>query len=167
MNCSDVESLLPDAWGGELTEHDQKALNDHIVVCHRCQEEYTSGQSAVALARRIPGPQAAQLTMQRGQWGVATLRTSVESSFPRRLGRFRFAASIFLAFVAGYAFHAGLILMNPASRPSDEYRAPTPVIAEVGGRSRSLQATLVSMYRQNPGASQLANGMMAVFGTGG
>jgi hypothetical protein len=67
----------------------------------------------------------------------------------------RYAASVLIAFVAGYSAHSAL------SREGAQPAAPTAV-----SRPDTLQVALADAHLRNPGRSDLAKCMIAVFDSG-
>ena len=162
MNCEGIEMLLAEALGGELSKADRSALDAHLAHCDRCRREYESLSRAVDGMRSLPGPK--RVTVGRQGRRAASLNASARPIlglrwFSSRV--VRFAASVLIAFVAGYASHAGLMMSVPAPQQGTSLQREAERPGENGGRS--LEYAVVSAYRQNPARSDLAKCLIAMF----
>ena len=155
MNCEDFEMLLADALGGELSVGDRPAFEGHIAECSRCRAEYESMSGAVRSLKALPDPQPVTVRRQGG-------RLILSESSPRRMMRFshgllRYAASVLIAFTAGYALRAAL---TPRTGVSD--RAVIE-LADAGSKRDTLQVAIAGAHLRNPARSDLAKCLSAMY----
>lgn len=151
MSCEDFEMLMADALGGELAESDRARFEGHLAFCATCRDEYQSMVGAVDRMRLLPGS---------NRVSEAIGREAVSASVgQRRRSRmaivYRYAASVLLAFSAGYVFRGEARIASQvdtpiATHPSDDSR-PT------------LETALVSAHQKRPGGSRLSTAMIAMF----
>jgi hypothetical protein len=73
----------------------------------------------------------------------------------------RYAASVLIAFVSGYALHTGLMIAELGKDHSPPVRPPQ--VASSDPSSESLQNALVAAHQLDPGRSNLAKCMIAMF----
>jgi len=161
MNCTDFEVLLADALGDELSVADRPAFEAHLAECEKCRREYETALRTVTTMRELSGP--ARVTVRReGDRLVIDDRPPHALRMPWwfRRGAFRYAASILIAFAAGYAVHAGL-MMTEAGRPVDRVVAVGDGAGDVTSTS-SLQQALVHTHVRNPARSDLAKCLIAM-----
>jgi len=124
MNCEEVESLLADALGEELSAPQRTALEAHWSECERCREEHASLRGAVEVMRRLTRPKRAQA---RRVGDRLILESSAGSTIPRSdlarerkwyRGVLRYAAGLGIAFLAGYVVRgSGESAESMAHRP--------------------------------------------------
>lgn len=161
MNCTDFEALLADALGDELCAADRPVFEAHLAECQKCRREYETALRTVTTMRGLPGP--VRTTVRReGDRLVIDDRPSHGQRVPWwfRGSVFRYAASILIAFAAGYAVHAGL-MMTEVGRPVG------PLVQEDQGvesqtSPSSLQRALVHTHVRNPARSDLAKCLIAM-----
>jgi hypothetical protein len=109
--CEDFEGLMADALGDELAPADRSAFEAHLAQCAQCRQEYESLRQTVGTMRDLPGPTRVSVRRE----GSRLVIDEKEAAAPRRRvwwvgSPLRYAASILIAFTAGYALHAGLVL---------------------------------------------------------
>lgn len=167
MNCDKVESLLADAIGGELPEADRSAFENHLAGCARCREEYNTLCAALSEARSLPSAGAIHVErlgdrLVLGPASVATFRP--DRSWTR--AALRYAASVLIAFAAGYSAHSSLVSRGGATPGG----APTATTEDrqtpAAHGAKPLQLAFADAHIRNPGKSDLAKGMIAVFDAG-
>ena len=147
MKCEEFEMLMADALGDELTTADSSLFEQHIGQCKNCRAEYESLTRSLQTLHSLPGP--ARMKVERSG---DRLVISPESGAPSaRLHRFglatlRYAATILIAFVAGYAWHT-------------ESGAP---LIEPGARGEAIQQRFVDIHAQKPQRSHFAKCLLAV-----
>ncbi len=159
MNCNDIEFLLADALGDELSDADRAKFEAHLVQCEKCRREYESLRTILAEARSLPAPH--QVSVQRVGDTLILAGPSAVRSPSRRIwsaAMLRTAAGILIAFAAGYWAHSTLIRGEGRPLTGGEWRAPNNEPA-----SKPLQLALVEAHARNPRSSDLAKGMIAVF----
>ena len=161
MNCEDCELFMADALGDELDPSRRASFSAHLAQCLKCREEYESAVRAVKTMRELPGPR--HVAVRREGDRLVILR---QSATPFRLGRlftggvFRYAASVLIAFAAGYALHAGWIATDTPRRvempprEASEQKEPEP--------GSDFQGALVYAHNRSPSSSRLAKALMAV-----
>ena len=177
MKCEDFEQLLADALGGELAEADRLAFETHLAECDSCRREYESNTSAVHALKGMMGPQQVRVRREGERLiiegpeysSVVDAAGGTDSTARATYGHtrypggalFRYAAGLLLAFVGGYALHAGLMLST--SGPQEPGRlGPTPVVQ---ADKPTFQDELVQAYRRNPEGSDLSKCMMVLLST--
>ncbi len=175
MNCEDFEMLMADALGDELSPADRATFEVHLATCTRCRDDYETSNNAVEAMRSLPGPQnvcverkgdrlVIRETHTRGvppdprreseRAGRRALHRSL--ALPARFGSvLRYAASILIAFTAGYAFHAGLMLTDAGGRSGS-------ISLHVGASTASLRGSLASVHARKPSRSSLAKCLVAI-----
>ena len=177
MTCEDLEMLMADAAAGELSEADRPTFEAHLAECAKCRLELDSLQRSLEQMRLLPSPSKAGDIPDRrakmifappsaatGRWADRSIeKPSSHPGSPRGLrplggGKtalrlFRYAASVLLAFAAGYGVHAGLMMGGSGS---GEHR-----VGQI--ETVTLTQALVSTHRQNPSRSDLANCLAAMF----
>jgi anti-sigma factor RsiW len=162
MDCNKFDMLMADAWGGELTEADRPAFEAHLAKCERCRREYETGLTALSAMRSLAGPRQVRVE-RRGSRLILhdpTVPTRRAPGLLRR-GLLRYAASVLIAFTAGYALHAGLMV---SGLPAKERPVPTHQVAETGESSdESLEKAILTAHRRNAGRTNLAKCMIALF----
>ena len=178
MNCQDIELLMADAWGQEISRADQADLDDHLRSCERCRVEYATGCRALAAMSELRGP--ARVSVERT--GDTLVLRDVACGNLRRTAAplawwarsaFRYAASVLIAFVSGYALHSGLMIAdrwgeNSSDRvivsvtPDDAQSVKTGIPT-----APSVEGALRSAHHRYPRGSRLAKCMIAMFPAGG
>ncbi|MFH1111182.1 MAG: zf-HC2 domain-containing protein [Planctomycetota bacterium] len=155
MKCEDFQMLLADALGGELSDADRPAFQAHLAQCAPCRAEYESMSRAVRSLQALPEPRAVSVRRVGD-------RLILSESPPRTLawlshGLLRYAASVLIAFTAGYALRAGLT-------PHEGKSGTTIVrVADAGSKRDSLQVAIAGAHLRNPGRSDLAKCLMAMY----
>ncbi len=162
MTCEQFEQLLADAIGGELREADRPLFDAHLAACDACRREFDSLSDAVDRMHALPGPEPITLA------GDADRSTIIDgpARAPRRPGwsartALRYAASILIAFSAGYACHAGLMLSIPA--PADHIAVHPDGEGGDARSARTLRHALASAHARDPARSDLAKCLVAMF----
>ena len=157
MNCQDFESLLADAVGGELPAAQRPAFESHAASCHQCRGEFESLRRTLQDARSLT-PARHVFVHRVGDQLVLSEKpvASKRTEYIWWRAPLRYAAAILIAFVAGYAAHASLI--HGAARV-DSGGSP-------GDAAATLQVALADIHARDPGRSDLAKGMIAVFDGG-
>lgn len=156
MNCEDFEMVMADALGDELAEGDRDAFQAHLAACESCRREYESLRRGVDATRTLAGPRRVRVQRDGDRLVIHPEDTPAQSVShgPKReaiqgRGLLRFAASILIAFTAGYAAHAGLML-------ADDARQESPVTKIENVAPPSVRGSLVSAHTRNPSRSGLA-----------
>ena len=182
MNCKEFENLLADAVGDELSDEDRARFESHIASCETCRREFASLASAVTQLGTLPAPPQVSIRHEGGRLviGDAVDGAGRAASVPTRRpsGMLRFAASILIAFTAGYGMHAGMMMYGEASGVpvvgvdgntrlgGDE---PASVAApahgaRMGHRHGSFRAAFAQAHLAAPGQPALAQCLMAMAG---
>lgn len=156
MNCEDFDMLMADALGDELAEEDRAGFEAHLATCETCRSEYESLRRTVDATRTLAGPRnvrvqhdGERLVIQPIDSDALSVSHGPKRTALRSGGLLRFAASILIAFTAGYAVHAGLMMADDAQQKQFVNRvenvAPT-----------SVRGSLVMAHARNPSLSGLA-----------
>lgn len=176
MNCQEFEILMADALGDELSPADRPAFEAHLAQCARCREEYESAGRAVETMRTLPGPRRVNVRREGDRLvieeprsaGLGERGTSRRSrfAFSRFRGVFRYAASVLIAFTAGYAVHAGLMVTDAGRQTlvqvpltPEENTAQKPTTP-----GRDFRSAIVSAATGKPSRSDLAKCLVAMAG---
>ncbi len=176
MNCVDLEPLMADALGDELSPGDRRVFEAHLGKCTRCRQEYATARRAVAMMRQLPGPM--RVSARREGDRLVIEDKPVAGSMGHRLrsaarasgGLFRYAAIVLIAFTAGYALHAGAVSRQPSavSHQSSAFNTRPSTfgdrqsIFDNDGSYHTVRGALVSAHIRNPGRSDLAKCLIAV-----
>lgn len=162
MNCKEIEMLLADAVGEELRDADRAAFEAHVAECESCRREYDTLRGAVHAMRGISSP--ARVSVRReGDRLVIGEGRETSGAAPRSArppsNVFRYAASILIAFLAGYLLHAALMFGE-----ARESQSTTPQVVQGADEpsSPSLRDALVLAHQQSPQASEFAKLIMAM-----
>ena len=147
MKCEEFETLMADALGGELSAVDASAFEQHITKCKKCRAEYESLTQSLQTLRSLPGP--AHVTVARmGDRLVISPESGVPGARLHRLAltTLRYAATILIAFVAGYIWHT---------------ESDTPRV-EAAARGDAIQRRFVDIHAQKPQRSHFAKCLLAL-----
>ena len=156
MNCENFEMLMADALGDELGEDDRAPFEAHRAACETCRREYESLKRTVDAMRTLAGPRKVRVQRDGERLVIQPIDSDALSvshgSKPVALqssGLLRFAASILIAFTAGYAIHAGLMMADDARQE--------PLVNQVENVApTSVRGSLISAHARNPSRSGLA-----------
>jgi len=166
MNCETFETLMADALGGELPTADERPFNEHLASCEACREFYEVHRGTLDILHSLPEPQRVRVERIGEQLilhdpSVATSERRMRRGAPWWLptGAVRYAASLLIAFTAGYALHVGLMM-----REGVQFKV-APVAATASG-GETVQRALVEAYQRSPRRTDLAKYMAALTGPG-
>lgn len=182
MKCTDVDELLADAWGHELTGDRLAEFDAHLRECESCRRQFEEGAKALEAMRSLSGPPAAT-AWREGDRPAFEFRVPSPGARPRRQAShlLRLAASVLIAFTAGYGLHAGLMMRDAATAASSE-QIPGLIGQEpqqtAGGshpndadpidsdNRETLRTALASAYARRGSRSHLATCLIAMSGPG-
>lgn len=168
MNCNEFELLLADALGDELSGAERPAFEHHLSQCENCRREYDATMGTVRTLKSLTGPQRItiereddRLVIREATSSSPIASTSVKSFRPFRHSVMRYAASVLIAFTAGYGLHAGMMLTGSGDQSlmTDPIHKPTIVHSD----NHDFQSALLNVHMKNPARSDLAKGMIAMF----
>lgn len=165
MNCEEFESLLADMLGGELTEAARPDFEAHLALCERCRHEYETSSSAVQSMRELPMPK--RIVVSREGDRLVISPTQVEKPRWRRFTQsaFQYAASILIAFLAGYTVHA---MRGPDEGPPKGINSTGPAVVVVEDQPEpsreTLRFTLANQCSRMRSRATVASCMGALFG---
>lgn len=182
MTCEDFEMLMADALGGELSPTDRPLFEAHLAECEDCRLEYESASKTVSTMRELPGPARVDIRREGDRLVIDKVPAGVlRSPWWSSGGVLRYAASILIAFTAGYALHAGLLLTGdtPHIQVADENgqygiqesgtidtEIQNAVAADASkpptASPTNLQRALVNTHARNPHRSDLAKCLIAM-----
>lgn len=159
MNCEQFENLLADELGGELDPARRVAFEQHKAHCAACRSEHASLLGTVGRLSSLPAAAGMRVERVGDQLILApALLNARRGSFQvsKLIGWLRIAAGVAFAFMAGYAAHG----LRPSGAPTivtptASSNSPTPV--------RTLQSAVALQYARNPGRSDLAKGLLAMY----
>ena len=155
MKCEDFQMLLADALGGELSDAERPAFQTHLAQCARCRAEYESMSGAVRSLQALPEPRSVSVRRVGDRLILSEPSARRMMWFSHSL--LRSAASVLVAFTAGYALRAAL---TPSTGVSD--RAVIEV-ADAGSRRDTLQVAIAGAHLRNPARSDLAKCLSAMY----
>ena len=165
MSCEDFEMLMADALGDELSEADRPAFEGHLAMCERCRDEYRTALTTVRTLQSLTGADRVSTGVEHE---VDRAASPIRSG-PRGYSRWsftsalRYAASVLIAFTAGYAVHAGFV-NEPTVRPPDvEHFALNVAAGHAPVEPNTFGAALAGEHLKDPGRSGLAKCMIAMF----
>ena len=163
MQCEEIEVLLADALGGELAEDDRQVLEAHLAACERCRSEYESSRSAIEDMRQLPGPPNIDVRRE-GDRLVIVPATGAPSRPVRRFMpvMLRYAASILIAFLAGYVFRAAMA--TEGRQPELVHSSDDQKPRTVEPPRPSVMVALAGEHARRRGRSELASCMKVLFG---
>ncbi len=173
MKCEEFEMMIAESLGSELAESDRPALEAHLAECPRCREELRAAEGLLLTMRSIPGPTGQEVFGGRPESiGSSDPRFQESSAWILRksVPLLRYAAIILAAFGAGYFVRSTNVSME---RDGVDHAATVDSIARKarpdpdGNEMRTFEAALSGAYRRNPGGSDLAKCMRALFPTSG
>jgi anti-sigma factor RsiW len=170
MNCEEFEMLMVDALGDELPSRRHPAFSAHLAECSKCRRDYESARRAVETMRDLPAPRPVTVRREGDRLVIENPRAAGFNprGRPRRLtpatrlgrGLLRYAASVLIAFTAGYALHAGLMVRGAVRPGGIPVRQGTETgLPEPDG---GLQQALVDAHDRSPSSSNLAKCLMAM-----
>jgi len=151
MNCEDFKMLLADALGGELSSTDRPAFEAHVAQCSQCRREYESMSGTVRSLQSLPEPQP--VSVRRVGSRLILSESSRGSMAALTRGLLRYAAGLLIAFTAGYALRAGLSPRDGAMTH----------VADAGTKRDTLQSAIAGAHLRNPGRSDLAKCLIAMY----
>lgn len=158
MNCNEFETLMADALGNELAPQDRPSFEAHLAECAECRGRYESFTKVVRSMRELPGPKRVVLRRDAGRLILEEAAAPAQPRRPVRLaGIVRYAASLLIAFTAGYAVHAGITLTT-GSAPTG--RTITSQQPDHG--APTLQSSLARAFAHDAGKSDLAQCLIAM-----
>jgi predicted anti-sigma-YlaC factor YlaD len=156
MNCNEFELLLADAIGGELGNADRPVFERHLAECATCRKDYETTLGTVSRLRSLSAAEPGVVNPVRAG---SLIRPSPP---PWATSLLRYAASILIAFVAGYV--ASNLRTARDARP---IAGPTPSFQDGTNdtklASASFGAALAETYRENPSRSELSRCLSAMF----
>ncbi len=172
MNCNEFELLLADALGDELSDADRPAFEQHLSQCENCRREYDAAMGTVHTLQSLTGPQLVSIERENDRLIIreasstlsedSTTASASPSMKPFRFGLMRYAASVLIAFTAGYGLHAGMMVTG-SGNPTQTADPISHNAAIVNTASSDFQSALISVHTKNPARSDLAKGMIAMF----
>ena len=149
--------LLADALGGELPDAQRPGFEAHIAECSPCRREYESMRETVCSLLSLPEPQPVRVRRVGGRLILSESSHRTMNSFSS--GLLRYAAGLMIAFTAGYALRAAL---TPHGTPPS---GGAVQVADAGPRRDTLQLAIAGAHLRNPGRSDLAKCLSAMYDT--
>jgi len=166
MNREQFELLMADALGGELSSQDRAAFETVLAEHAEWKQEYETSRRTLDCLAELGAPKRV-VARREGDALVIEPTTRVTKTVapqPMR-GSWRYAAAILIAFTAGYALHAAMILQEGVRPPQtlvENVLPPgvraTPASAPAG----SFEAALLTTHTRKPSRSNLAKCLIAV-----
>jgi len=159
MNCEEFELLLADELGGELADSNRAAFEDHVASCAACRREHESLVGAVGRLQSLPTAPGVRVERMGDRLLLTPSPTaSGHRSWSMRWSRglLRYAAGVAIAFLAGY-FARG------AASPHATGVGPPGIVSTAALPGRDLQSAVATQFSRNPGRSDLAKGLLAMY----
>ena len=157
MNCEDFQMLLADALGGELSDAQRPGFEAHITQCSECRHEYESMSGTVSSLQLLPEPQPVSVRRVGGRLILSESRHWAMSEYS--YGLLRYAASVLIAFTAGYALRAALAPRDAATHEG------MVQVADAESKRGTLQGAIAGAHLRNPARSDLAKCLSAMYDT--
>lgn len=157
MKCEDFQLLLADALGGELSDAQRPGFEAHIAECSQCRREYESMRETVCSLLSLPEPQPIRVRRVGGRLILSQSSRGAMTAFS--YGLLRYAASVLIAFTAGYALRAALT--PPDAAPRDG----VVQVVSAGSKRDTLQVAIAGAHLRNPARSDLAKCLSAMYDT--
>ena len=159
MKCAEFENLLPDALGDELSDGDRFQFEAHAAACAKCGREYESLRATVMDSRSLPAP--SRIRVERIGERLIIAQAGARWRGPEHAwsgALLRYAASVLIAFVAGYAAHSALIRGAERHVPSGQWPVTSDerrMTSDDASRSKPLQLALADAHLRNPATGQV------------
>lgn len=169
MNCEKMEDLMADCLGGEATPADRERLEAHLIDCDRCRREYESSRGLLDQLQALRDVAPVERDWSAWQATPATHANPIPLRSATRW--LRFAASVLVAFFAGYA--ASSLQKNPGQavetatpeiRGLDRspFRARAPQQAVADAADGSFGSAWLRARLSAPGRSDFAACLLAM-----
>ena len=168
MNHEQFELLMADALGDELSGEDRAAFEAALAAHADWRQEYETAQRTLECLAELGAPKRVVARREGDALVIepTTSTTKTRAPLPMR-GSWRYAAAVLIAFTAGYALHATLVLQEGV-RPKESIVDTTPpgsddqpdVVAQP--TSGTFQAALFKTHARKPSRSTLAKCLIAV-----
>lgn len=158
MNRERFDELLAGALGGELSDADRAAFDAHLAADAQARAEYDSLQAAVSQMQSLDAPARVNVS-RHGDRLVLDRAAASRRPATFSFGRLGIAASVLLAFLAGYLLHVGLMFRDRPSTPSSIN--PTAV-AVAENKSPDLRTALASVHAEHPEYSDFCKLVVAM-----
>lgn len=159
MTCEEFELLLADDLGGELRGSDRAAFEEHVASCATCRREHESLVGAVGRLQMLPAAPGVRVE-RMGDRLILTSSPTASGRGSRSVrwsrGLLRYAAGIALAFLAGYFAHG-------VTSPGATKVGPPGIVSTTASPGRDLQSAVAMQFSRNPGRSDLAKGLLAMY----
>ena len=156
MNCEAFEILMADALGNELVDSDRAGFDSHLAACETCRREWESLRRTVDATRALAGPKKVsvrrdgeRLVIQPDASETLSVSHGSQPMAARNGGLLRMAASVLIAFTAGYALHAGLMM-------ADNAKSAQQVAQLEDASPQSVRTSLALAHVRNPSRSSFA-----------
>jgi len=177
MNREEFEQKMAEALGGELAETDRAAFEAALAAHDDWRRAYEGAKRTLDALASLSAPR--QVTARReGDRLVIEPASVARPARAGGAGRWRIAAAILIAFTAGYAAHALLILREglvareqlvhvtpdenvPKDTGPAGYDGPDAANDE-GAPFHSLETALARAHARRPSSSALAKALIAV-----
>ena len=167
MNHEQFELLMADALGDELTGEDRAAFEAALAAHADWKQEYETAQRTLGCLAELGAPKRVVARREGDALIIEPRTTKTVASKPVR-GVWRYAAAVLIAFTAGYALHATLVLQEGV-RPQESIvknvvqpDAPGVRATPAGGDSGTFEAALFKTHARKPSRSSLAKCLIAV-----
>lgn len=161
MTCREFEPLMADALGGELSGQDKQVFDAHLTECESCRAEFEAGVAVLDRLRSLPAPDETIVSLRNAPPGTTRLRDGKLFMTPRIVPLMRYAASILIAFAAGYGAN-GLLSRSGMAGVSKEARRTSLVVDTPRPIPESLQRKLAEVHARGPKRSDLAKCAIAL-----
>ncbi len=166
MNHEQFELLMADALGDDLSGEDRAAFETALAAHADWKQEYETAQRTLGCLAELGAPKRVVARREGDALIIEPRTTKTVAPQPVRGAR-RYAAAVLIAFTAGYALHATLVLQEGV-RPTDTIVKTTSPESDdqhaVVARptSGTFEAALVKTHARKPSRSTLAKCLIAV-----
>lgn len=169
MNHEQFELLMADALGGELSSEDRATFETALAAHADWKQEYETAQRALGCLAELGAPKRV-VARREGDALIIEPRTAKTVAPQPVRGTWRYAAAILIAFTAGYALHATMVLQEGV-RPQQSVvknvvpsGAPGVRATPTSANSGTFEAALFKTHARKPSRSTLAKCLIAVAG---
>lgn len=169
MNHGQFELLMADALGDELSSEDRAAFEAALSEHADWKQEYETARRTLDCLAELGAPKRVVARREGDALVIEPTTSTPKTRAPQPVrGSWRYAAAVLIAFTAGYALHATLVLQEGV-RPQETIvknvvppDAPGARATPNGGDSRTFQAALFKTHARKPSRSTLAKCLIAV-----
>jgi len=169
MNREEFELLMADALGGELSSEDRAAFDAALAEHADWKQEYETAQHTLECLAELGAPRRVVARREGDALVIEPTAGTARAAAPRPMrGGWRYAAAVLIAFTAGYALHAAMILQEGVRPQETIVKNVTPQetgdvhATPTAGNTQSFEKALLSTHARKPSRSNLATCFIAL-----